>query len=139
MLTPDANSHIGPTRADRRRVIVVIVVTLVAGALMLAYFGRVAWLNLWATEGDVPPVSSLSLAAGSELVSEEIVCGSGGCSAIYEVRPPAGQSVAELAEELGTTPQTTVPGTILDPRNIRLSAEPKGSVLMVIADYVSSE
>lgn len=107
--------------------------------LLLAYLLWVAWLNLWATEGDVPPVSSLSLPVGSDVVDEEITCGSGGCTVTYTVRPPEGQSAAELAKELGTTPEATVSGTFLDPRTIWLSAEPRGSSLTISAGYVTTE
>jgi hypothetical protein len=48
-------------------------------------------------------------------------------------------SWAELAVELGMTPEKTEAGTFMDPRSIGLSAEPHGRSLTVIADHVTTE
>lgn len=44
-----------------------IVIVAVLAAL---YPGRVFWLNVMATEGDVPPASVLPLPAGAEIIDE---------------------------------------------------------------------
>jgi hypothetical protein len=125
-------------RRDWTSIVLAVIVSL-SQVLLLAYLLWVAWLNLWATEGDVPPASSLSFPVGNDVVDEEITCGSGGCTVIYTVRPPEGQPAAALAEELGTTPETTVSGTFLDPRTSWLSAEPRGRSLTISAGYVTAE
>lgn len=130
---PVTAKHEERRRRSRKRIIVVLVVVAVlAVALTLAYGGRIAWLRLGASEGDVPPASSLSLLPGSEVISEEITCGSGGCTAIYEVRPPEGKSVEELGEKFTETNTT---GTFLDSRFVWYSAEPRGHVLVITTGY----
>lgn len=122
----------------RIRRIVIVVCTIVGCALIGAYLAWVGWLFVFASEGDVPPVSTISLPAGSELVSETSECASGGCWSLFEVRPMDGSSPDQVAAALGATPQACVSGSILDPRTIRLHADPKGPLLFIRADYWSS-
>lgn len=118
---------------------VVLVAVIVIGVLALIYAGRVLWLTMMATEGDVPPASALALSEGAEVIGESSDCASGGCWALITVQPAEGQATAELAEEMGATPQLTIPGSFLDPRTIWVSARPIGSVLTLTADYWSGE
>ncbi|MGF3054511.1 hypothetical protein ACQUSY_11220 [Microbacterium sp. YY-03] len=55
------------------------------------------------------------------------------------MKPPAGQTPEALAEELGATPQLSIPGSFLDPRTVWVSARPGDDTLVLIADYTSSE
>lgn len=126
-------------RAARRRRAMWTVLIITAALLALFYGGRVAWLTTMATEGDVPPASSIPLPEGAEILGDSTGCGSGGCSVTFTVRPPAGQSPEALAEEMGATPQMSVPGTIWDPRTVWVSARPAGSVLNLVVDYWSTE
>ncbi len=112
-----------------------IVIIAVLAAL---YAGRVFWLNVMATEGDVPPASVLPLPAGAEIIDENTGCGSGGCATTFTVLPPEGQSPEALAEEIGVTTGLDIPGTFFDPRTITVSARPDGSVLHLVADYWSN-
>lgn len=107
--------------------------------LALLYAGRVFWLNVMATEGDVPPASVLPLPTGAEIVDENTGCGSGGCATTFTVLPPAGQSPEDLAEEIGASIQLEIPGTFFDPRTVTVSARPDGSVLHLVADYWSNQ
>lgn len=100
-----------------RRMLWTFVIVLVLAALF--YGGRVAWLSMMATEGDVPPASALPLPDGAEVLGESTSCGSGGCSVTFTVRPPAGH--------------------FLDPRTVWVSASPAGSVLNLNVDYWSEE
>ncbi|KJL46615.1 hypothetical protein RS84_03254 [Microbacterium hydrocarbonoxydans] len=126
-------------RVARRRRAMWIVLIITAVLLALFYGGRVAWLTMMATEGDVPPASSVPLPEGAEILGDSTGCGSGGCSVTFTVRPPAGQSPEALAEEMGATPQMSVPGTFWDPRTVWVSARPAGSVLNLVVDYWSTE
>lgn len=122
----------------RRRAMWTALIT--AGMLLaLFYGGRVVLLSIMATEGDVPPASAVPLPEGAEIVGDSVGCGSGGCTVTFTVRPPAGQSPEALAEEMGATPQMSVPGTFWDPRTVWVSARPAGSVLNLTVDYWSSE
>lgn len=123
------------TATTRRRVWTIAIV--VVAILALLYGGRVAVQFMGATEGDVPSASDIPLPDGATIVGESRDCGSGGCWVTFSVRPPPGQSPAELAQELGATPQLEIPGTFLDPRTTWLTAEPKTDVLSVQADYFS--
>jgi len=55
------------------------------------------------------------------------------------VRPPEGQSLEALAEELGAIPQLEIPGNLFDPRSVWVSAKPAGGVLLLTLDYWSSD
>ena len=124
--------------AKRRRGVWAVSVTTVV-LLVLFYGGRVAWLSMMATEGDVPPASAVPIPEGAEILGDSVGCASGGCSVTLTVRPAYGQSPEDLAEEMGATPQLSVPGTLWDPRTVRVSAWPAGSVLNLVVDYWSTE
>lgn len=126
-------------RATRWRHLLWTILLVVAVVLALLYAGRVAWLSMMATEGDVPPASAVPIPEGAEILGDSVGCGSGGCSVTFTVRPPHGQSPTGLAEEMGATPQLSVPGTFWDPRTVWVSARPAGSVLNLIVDYWSTE
>ncbi|MFJ4253801.1 hypothetical protein [Microbacterium sp. NPDC090003] len=115
--------------------------TVGIGVLVIAaliYAGRVAWLSMMATEGDVPPASALPLPDDAEILGENIGCGSGGCSITFTVRPPADQTPEALAEEMGATPQLAIPGNFFDPRTVWVSARPAGATLNLVVDYWST-
>lgn len=107
----DHAAWVAKERAGKRRRAMWTVLIIMAALLALFYGGRVAWLTMMATEGDVLPASSVPLPEGAEILGDSIGCGSGGCSVTFTVRPPAGQSPEALAEEMGATPQMSVPGT----------------------------
>lgn len=123
----------------RKRRTTVVVVSAVVVALVLVYLVRVLWLFMVATEGDVPDASAIPLPAGAQIVNEERDCASGGCWVSVDVRPPDGQSPKELAAEIGATPQLELPGNVLDPRSVWLSAQPGDGILTIRADYWSSK
>lgn len=98
---------------------------------------RYGALFVGATEGDVPPATAVRLPAGSELVDDDVECGSGGCWRLLTVRPPEGTSVHELSAALGTTPLHRIRGTLWDPRTIRVTSVADEGFLVVHADYWS--
>jgi hypothetical protein len=109
--------------SSRRRGVAFLVVALaIVGA---GYASRVAWLSLGATD--------------STVLAEEKECASGGCWMTFDIRPPEGQPAAALAADLEATPHASIPGDFMDPRTISLFAEPQGNVLMLRADYWSTE
>lgn len=122
-------------RATRRRRTLWTVLVVAIVLLALFYAGRVFWLNKGATEGDVPPASALPLPEGAEVLGDSIGCGSGGCTATFTVRPPAGQSPEALAEDMGVTPLRAIPGTFWDPRTVLVTVQPAGSALNLHAHY----
>lgn len=107
----DHGAWVANERAIRRRPVIWIAL-VIAALLALFYVGRVAWLSVMATEGDVPRASSIPLPGGAEIMGDSIGCGSGGCSVTFTVRPPAGLTPEALAEEMGATPQMSVRGTL---------------------------
>lgn len=135
----DPAAWVANGRVTRRRRAMWTTLIVAVALLALFYGGRVTWLSVMATEGDVPPASSVPLPEGAEILDDSVGCGSGGCSVTFTVRPPAGQSPQALAEEMGATPQMSIPGTFWDPRTVWVSARPAGSVLNLVVDYWSRE
>lgn len=121
--------------AKRRTVAWAVCVSALVVALL--YGGRVAWLSMMATEGDIPASSSVPLPSGATIVSEERSCASGGCWAVLQVEPPDGQSAEDLATTLGATPQLQIAGNLFDPRTINVWGEPNGRMLELRVDYFS--
>lgn len=117
----------------------VIVAAAILFAVIAAFAVRFIGLAVFATEGDVPAASSLHFPDGSVVEHEGIECASGGCWATVSVRPPEGMTPDELSRELGTTPQSHIPGTLWDPRTVNLSSESRGRLLIVRADYWMQE
>ncbi|MWV58808.1 hypothetical protein [Rathayibacter sp. VKM Ac-2754] len=123
---------------ERGRLFSIAGVTIVAVTVLFAlvyYFSSA----VFATEGDVPAASAISLPEGSEVVDESVECASGGCWALLSVRPPEVMTPEELSSELGTTPQARIPGTLWDPRTITVSSRVDGPLLIVRADFWSRE
>ncbi|MEV8219754.1 hypothetical protein AB0O65_08365 [Microbacterium sp. NPDC077391] len=127
-----------PMRADRiRSVRSVLIVAAVLVALFYAL--HVGWLFISADEGDVPPLSAVPLPAGTVVLDETVGCGSGGCSVVYLVEPPQGQTASELAAQLSATEQLSISGNLWDPRTIWVRATPAAGNLKLTLDYRSGE
>lgn len=127
------------TSDTRTRRSVAWAIAAIAGCALLLYGLYVGWLSIMATEGDVPSASSIPLPAGAEILSEDKSCGSGGCTLVLVVAPPDGQSPADLAIELGVTPQLRLPGNLLDPRTVNVSGSAGDQTLQLWADFFSTE
>jgi hypothetical protein len=127
------------TTRSRKRLFLIVALVVIA-VLALLYAARVAILFIDATEGDdVPPLSSIPLPTGSEVTQVSTGCGSGGCWTLVTVRPPDGTTPEDLKKELGTTPQSRLPGSFWDPRTISLTSKIEGPLLVIKADYFSAE
>ncbi|OIH92475.1 hypothetical protein BIU90_11385 [Curtobacterium sp. MCBA15_001] len=107
-----------------------IVLLVLVTALAIA---RYALLFLSATEGDTPPASVVALPSGSEVVGDDVECGSGGCWRLLTVRPPTEMTAEFLANEL----EHRMSGTVCDPRTVDLSSEVDVGFLVVRAAYWS--
>ncbi|SKA97640.1 hypothetical protein SAMN06295879_2410 [Agreia bicolorata] len=112
---------------------------VIVAVLAMLYAARVGLLFIGASEGDAPPVSSVPLPTGTEVTQVSTECASGGCWTLISVRPPDGTTPEDLKSELGTTPQSRLPGSFWDPRTVSLTSETKGRSLVIKADYFSPE
>jgi hypothetical protein len=76
------------------------VVAFLGGCLWSCGFG---WLWLAGDEGALPPTWRMpDLPTGAKIVDDEDrSCGSGSCTKLIKVRPPAGQSPRDLARDMG--------------------------------------
>jgi hypothetical protein len=129
-----------PERRRRRTVrtlVALAAIAVVAGAAGLLYLGHVSWLTIGATEGDVPSATAMDFPAGADLVDTDIVCGSGGCTALFTLHPADGTTPAELARDITAAHDGRIPGTFTDPRTIDYTAEPGTGTVLVAAGYWS--
>jgi hypothetical protein len=108
----------------------VIVLLVLVTAIAIVRYGL---LILSATEGDTPPASVVALPSGSEVVGDDIECGSGGCWRLLTVQPPSEMTAEDLATEL----EHRIGGTVWDPRTVDLSSEVDEGFLVVRAAYWS--
>ncbi|KQR20063.1 hypothetical protein ASF79_10700 [Agreia sp. Leaf335] len=116
-----------------------IVALVVVAVLAVLYAARVGLLLIGASEWDSPPVSAVPLPDGTEVTQVSTECASGGCWTLITVRPPDGTTPEDLKNELGTTPQSRLPGSFWDPRTVSLTSKTKGPFLVIKADYFSPE
>jgi len=127
-----------PTRTDRPQS--VRSALIIAAVLVLLFYAlHVGWLFISADEGDVPPLSAVPLPAGTVVLNETVGCGSGGCSVVYLVEPPQGQTPSELAAQLGATQQLSISGNLWDPRTVFVRTHPSAGALKLTLDYTSGE
>jgi hypothetical protein len=117
---------------------VVCSVLIVVGLVAVLYLLRVGVLYAFSTEGDVPAAESMAFPDGATVVRTDKVCGSGGCSSIFTVRPGEKSSAEELAKYLDTTFDGQIPGTFFDPRPISFMSEIQGNLVVVTADVWKS-
>ncbi|WP_209559509.1 hypothetical protein [Frigoribacterium sp. PvP032] len=112
--------------------------TIVAGVVVLVvglFLVRLVLQLAFATEGDVPDASSMDLPAGSSVTASETSCGSGGCWTMFTVLPPDGTTPAELARQIEDEHGDGIPGDLLDPRTIFVSAEARASDVAVRGSF----
>jgi hypothetical protein len=122
----------------RRAVTGIVLATVAAGVLLLLaglVLVRYLFLGIGASEGDVPDASSMQLPAGSAVTASETSCGSGGCWTVFTVRPPDGTTPAELTRRIEDEHGDGIPGDLLDPRTIQVSAEVAGADVAVRGSY----
>jgi hypothetical protein len=125
-----------PARAHlyRRMRLAVVLTVLIGSCLWSCGF---AWLWLAGDEGALPPTWRMpDLPDGAKIVDDEDrSCGSGGCTKLIKVRPPAGQTPEDLAREIGVDKPQLLSPALFDPAEVGMSAEPDGRYLIVHLTY----
>lgn len=111
---------------------------LIISVLLLIYGGRLLVLYALTSEADRPAASSIPLPTGSEIITTDSTCGSGGCSIILDVRPPEGSNPHELTTWLQATTGGHLPGNLLDPRTINLTTTEHEHSVEVNARFAST-
>jgi hypothetical protein len=122
----------------RRAIAGIVVATIGVGVVVLLvglFLLRMMMQVVFATEGDVPDASSMDLPAGSSVTASETSCGSGGCWAVFTVRPPDGTTPTELTRRIEDEHGDGIPGDLLDPRTIFVSTEVGGSDVAVRGSF----
>ena len=82
------------------------------------------------SEDRIPPVPD-----GARVVARSQECGSGGCWWVVTVQPPAGQSPADLARQMGLAGERTEGPTTFDPGTIAVGAEARQDELVIHVGY----
>jgi hypothetical protein len=132
-----ARPHVPPldrAQVFRRLRFGIVLTVLIGSCLWGCGFG---WLWLASDEGALPPTWRMpDLPDGAKMVDDEgRACGSGGCTKLIKVRPPAGQSPEDLAREMGVDKARLLSPALFDPAQVYLSAEPDGRYLIVSLTY----
>ncbi|MDG9678082.1 hypothetical protein [Micromonospora sp. DH14] len=123
-----------PQRKRAKRTLLAVSVTV--GLLSCLWVMRFLWLQVFHTEGALPPMSRVpQVPAGATVTDESMECASGGCWRTITVVPAAGQSPQDLAREMGLTQEQTLPPTLLDPMSVYLGAKPKDGELVLHLGY----
>lgn len=106
-------------------------------ALVVALYAVwAAYLAVMADEGALPPRSRMpDVPAEARVVSETKQCASGGCRRELLLRPAAGQSPAELAEEMGVAEEQRSSWHLLDPHSVVVGSSVAGDELRVHVRY----
>lgn len=94
------------------------------------------WLQVFGTEGALPPMSRMpEVPAGATVTEKSMECASGGCWRTITIVPAAGQSPRDLAHEMGLSEEQSLPPTLLDPRSVSVRARPVEGELLVHVGY----
>lgn len=124
------------SRSRRIPIVLGVVVLGLVVAFACAWGARFLFLLLLGDEGPLPPEWRVpSVPAGASIVDKGEDCGSGGCNRRVTVRPPAGQSPAELAAGMGLTDWRIEPPTLLDPGYVSVSVEEREGLLVIHVGY----
>lgn len=106
------------------------------GTYVLLYLVCAAYLLLLADEGSLPPRWRIpDLPSGSRVISETKECGSGGCWRQLVVRPEAGQTPGDLAEELDVSDGGHRGWRWYDPHSVWIGTSVSGDDLLVTVGY----
>ncbi|MEU8390465.1 hypothetical protein [Micromonospora sp. NPDC048842] len=121
-------------RRRTKRILVALSVTL--GLLSCLWCLSFLWLQMFKTEGSLPPESRMPrVPPGATVADKSMECASGGCWRTITLVPAAGQSPEDLAREMGLSEGLRLPPTVLDPATVYVGARPKEGKLIVHVGY----
>ncbi|WP_433310249.1 hypothetical protein ACQP0U_22235 [Micromonospora sp. CA-269861] len=124
------------TALRRRTKHVLVAVAVPLGLLSCLWVLSFLWLQVFGTEGALPPKSRLpEVPSGASVVDEGTECASGGCWRTITVVPAAGQAPEDLAREMGLSEELSLPPTLFDPASVYVGAEPREGKLIVRIGY----
>jgi len=114
----------------------IVIVALALNVFVQVYALRLVFLSLDGLDNaGVPTVDSMQFPEGTEVLKARTECASGGCWALYTVRPPAGSAAERFADRYGAD-RARILGSFWDPRTISISAEEyDNGVWVVRGDY----
>ncbi|MDG4782524.1 hypothetical protein O7614_22960 [Micromonospora sp. WMMD961] len=122
-------------RRRSKRTLVAVSVTL--GLLSCLWVLSFLWLQVFKTEGSLPPRSRMpAVPSGATVADEGMECASGGCWRTITLVPAAGQSPEDLAREMGLSDELRLPPTLFDPATVYVGARPKEGELIVRVGYL---
>ncbi|MEU7846103.1 hypothetical protein [Micromonospora parva] len=121
-------------RKHAKRTLLAVSVTV--GLLSCLWVLRFLWLQVFHTEGALPPMSRVpQVPAGATVTHEGMECASGGCWRTITLAPAGGQSPQDLARAMGLAEEQTLPPTLFDPMSVYLAAKPQDGELIVYLSY----
>ncbi|WP_410816168.1 hypothetical protein [Micromonospora sp. 050-3] len=121
-------------RRRTKRTLVAVSVTL--GLLSCLWVLSFLWLQVFKTEGSLPPKSRMpEVPSGATVADESMECASGGCWRTITLVPATGQSPEDLAREMGLSEGLRLPPTVLDPATVYVGARPEEGKLIVHVGY----
>ncbi|MBQ1030466.1 hypothetical protein ABZ388_23540 [Micromonospora parva] len=124
------------TALRRRTKHALVAVSVTLGLLSCLWVLSFVWLQMFKTEGELPPTSRMpQVPAGAKVTDEGMECASGGCWRTITVVPAAGQSSADLAREMGLSKELILPPTLFDPASVYVGAHPEDGELIVHIGY----
>lgn len=122
--------------AQRAWIRTAVAIAAVGSLVVPVYAARLTLMSLDGLDNaGVPSVESMRFPEGTELLGSSTECASGGCWALFNVRPPEGSERDTFAETY-LVDRGRLGGTLWDPRVIYVSAEVSaGGTWAVQADY----
>lgn len=113
-------------------------IVIAVGVSLAVLIGRWTWQGVSATEGDVPSVGQMHFPIGSEVLRSDKECGSGGCTAVFELRPPPDLTATEMLAQYSQRYEDGIPGSLWDIRKIGFEAVADSETVRVAASLWSS-
>ncbi|MEU8256487.1 hypothetical protein AB0C06_19740 [Micromonospora inaquosa] len=124
------------TALRRRTKHVLVAVSVTLGLLSCLWVLSFLWLQVFGTEGALPPRSRMpGVPSGATVTDESTECASGGCWRTITVVPAPGQSPEDLAHEMGLSEELRLPPTLFDPASVYVGAHSREGKLVVHLGY----
>lgn len=111
-------------------------VSVTLGLLSCLWVLSFLWLQVFKTEGSLPPTWRMpEVPPGATVADESMECASGGCWRTITVVPAAGQSPEDLAREMGLSEDLSLSPTLFDPASVYVGADPREGRLIIHVGY----